>query len=371
MHADTPDAFSFEAVMAKNARHCINGVWETKEQWVQDLIDTYWSQVMWHEFGHSLGLEHNFMASVDGNNFPHYKDGAGNDHIGLYASSVMEYNAAPDRVFSHPGWAPHDTDAIGWLYGSNGPSPGYSCNGPNDKAACPTDATCSVNTGVTCASSTDCAGTAYPTCNTSLKLCVGSYSGACSGISISGQIDAKTPWVDTFGFGAWSWDNTKLQWAQTGGMVETQYLYCNDFQTKYTPLCRQGDLGRTPSEIIANEIDNYEWTYQWRNFRLYRKIWDNSAYANGPAGVVTDMRRFLSMWAFDWSTSELADSLRRIGITNPDPNTQQPGVLHVAHQQVQRRHLLGQPDDRRLPQGHHPDVRRRAPLQDDLRSLLR
>ncbi len=33
------------------------------------------------------------------------------------------------------------------------------------------------------------------------------------------------------------------------------------------------------------------------------------------------MRRFLSLWAFDWSTCELADSLRRIGIKNPNPNS--------------------------------------------------
>jgi hypothetical protein len=33
------------------------------------------------------------------------------------------------------------------------------------------------------------------------------------------------------------------------------------------------------------------------------------------------MRRFLSMWAFDWSSAELADSLRRIGIKNPNANS--------------------------------------------------
>jgi hypothetical protein len=32
------------------------------------------------------------------------------------------------------------------------------------------------------------------------------------------------------------------------------------------------------------------------------------------------MRKFISLWEFDWSTSELADTFRRIGVTNPDPN---------------------------------------------------
>ena len=71
------DAFSFEQVISRDARHCINGQWETKEQWVQNLIHSFWSLVFYHEFGHSLGLDHNFMASVDKNNFPHFKDGRG------------------------------------------------------------------------------------------------------------------------------------------------------------------------------------------------------------------------------------------------------------------------------------------------------
>jgi len=127
----------------------------------------------------------------------------------------------------------------------------------------------------------------------------------CVGNSISGQITKDAPWKDPHGFTA---------------AGETQYLYCNEHHLKYTPFCRQGDIGRTPSEIIANQIDAYEWQYQWRNFRLYRKYWDNSAYAGVPAGIVTDMRKFLSLWVFDWTGSQLTDTLRRIGFKNPDPS---------------------------------------------------
>jgi hypothetical protein len=298
MHMDTPDAFSFEAVMAKDARHCINGQWETKEQWSQDLVDTYWSQVMWHEFGHSLGLEHNFMASVDGANFPTYQDAAGT-HYALYASSVMEYNAEPDRVFWHPGWAPYDQGAISFIYANNTPRTAQTCNGPTDTTACGSGSTAFTVTGA-CPTNAACSVSA-----------MNPISGTISGTAISGQLTPTTsPWLDPHGFAT---DPTTMQ------PVETQYLYCNESHLKYTPFCRQGDLGVTPSEIIANEIDNYEWQYQWRNFRLYRKIWDDSAYANAPMAIITDMRRFLSMWNFDWSTAELADTLRRIGITNPDP----------------------------------------------------
>jgi hypothetical protein len=124
---------------------------------------------------------------------------------------------------------------------------------------------------------------------------------------ISGQASPTTPWNDFYGFTP---DGTK----------EIQYLFCTDEDLTYTPLCRQGDIGTTPSEIIANAIDSYEFGYRYRNFRQYFKYWDDSAYGNGPAGLVTELRRFISLWAFDWSSSELTDTFRRIGITNPDPN---------------------------------------------------
>jgi hypothetical protein len=263
VHMDAPDAFSFEQIIARDARHCIGGVWETKEQWVQNLIDTYWSQVFWHEFGHGVGLDHNFMASVDRPNFPVYQDGHGRDHYGLYANSVMEYNATPDRIFWHADWAPYDRGAISWIYANSG-------SNKNMPSAC---------TGLRMD------GTPCP---------------------ISGQFDQNTPWKDPAGFDA----NGK----------EIQFLFCNGDHLRYSPFCRAGDMGTTPSEIIANAITSYEWQYNWRNFRVYRKFWDNAAYANGPAGFIVDMRRFLSTWTFDWGASELADTFRRIGVKNPNPN---------------------------------------------------
>ena len=255
---DAPDAFSFEAVMARDARHCVNGHWETKKEWSDKLVATYWSQVIWHEFGHALGLEHNFMGSVDAPNWMHVTDAQNRDHVGLYSSSVMEYNSAPDRVFwqspdgPNGGWAPYDKGAISFIYA-------------NEKQD-------------------------------------GKGSDA-----ISGQSSPSAPWKDPAGFA-------------DDGKTEKQFLFCDERHLAYTPLCRQGDLGRTPSEIIANELDAYEWQYAWRNFRAYRKIWDDSQYANAPAGMIVDMRRFLSLWEFDWSTGELADSMRRVGIKNPDAN---------------------------------------------------
>jgi hypothetical protein len=290
---DLITSFAMESTMLKDARHCIkdsSGMhWETKDQWKQSLIQTYWSQVFWHEFGHSLGLEHNFMASVDQPNFPVATDSAGNaihncdkaptydgngklldpgdqksagacvgtPRYGLYASSVMEYNTQADRVFWQAGWGPYDKGAISWIYGNNGATPA-----PPQGQTAP---------------------------------------------GVSGQVSATAPWSDKYG---WTTD-------ASGNPKETQFLFCTENHVRYTPLCRPGDLGTTPSEIVANDLDNYEWQYKWRNFRLYRKLWDDSKYADVPMDFVTEQRRFMSLWAYDMGSSELTTAFTRIGIKPP------------------------------------------------------
>jgi hypothetical protein len=48
--------------------------WETQAEWESALLESYYESVVWHEFGHVMGLEHNFMGSVDKANWPTYKD---------------------------------------------------------------------------------------------------------------------------------------------------------------------------------------------------------------------------------------------------------------------------------------------------------
>ncbi len=283
---DPPGAFSFESVIAKDARQCIlndpsntaGGThWETKAEWTNSLIYTYWGQTMWHEFGHSLGLRHNFMGNLDQYNFPTYTDPSGT-HVSLYSNSVMEYNATPDRIFWHQTWGPQDKGAISWIYG-NAKSPSDLGSGLNN------------NTGP--------------------------YGAA--GTNLTGQASATAPWRDPNGFCQAADVTAQNPQCPTVG-VEKQFLQCTDEDMKYSPFCQQGDIGTTPSAIIANQIDSYEWQYAWRNYRAYLKVWDNSAYANAPMGLVTATRRFLSTWIYDWDASDLVNNFRRLGITDPDPN---------------------------------------------------
>jgi hypothetical protein len=281
------DVISFVGVMQKAGRHCVNGHWETKEEWLQNLVSTYHALTVWHEFGHVLGMDHNFMASVDRPNYPHYTDKQGRDHVGMYQSSVMEYNATPDRVFwanesGGAGWGPYDRGAIGWLYGNEGSIT------PEARAEY-----------------------AERSARTPAK-------------GISGQLTPTFPWKDPEGFRA---DGSEIN-----------FLYCNATHMKYTPLCRTFDFGSTPSEIVANELEVYEWQYAWRNFRKYRKVWDNHQYAGQPAKEIYELRRFLSQWGFDWSGAVLIDDFRRLGIEPP------PGAPAIAKYYAQ----LAQKFDREM-----------------------
>jgi hypothetical protein len=261
------DALSMTQIAEHAARHCVADAdgsthWETKAEWIANLQHSFYEQIAIHEFGHTLGLRHNFMGSVDRPNYPvktdamgnTLKDANGNPLYSLYTSSVMEYTARIADIFDVLEWGAYDKGALAWGYTNNAPKP----MDPNAPAA----------------------------------------------TSISGQLDATHPWNDPLGF-------------QTDHATEIQFMRCTDQNVKLTPLCRTFDAGATPSEIIANDIDNYEWSYNFANYRVYRKFWDNSHYADRPASFVMDTRRFMLLWQYDWNSGNIADTLRRIGFQIP------------------------------------------------------
>jgi hypothetical protein len=266
---DAVSPFGFNQIMSHASRHCVaNAVqptpgsiathWETKQEWSDHTWQGYYNMTSFHEFGHTLALAHNFMGSVDQNNFPikvdptgnPIKDADGNNQYAIYTNSVMEYDVDAADFFADAQWGPYDKGAISWIYTNNAPKP------------------------------------------------------VAAGTSITGQIDVHTPWNDPLGF-------------QSDGKTEIQFLSCHDNQIGYTPLCRQHDSGTTPSAIIASQIDTYDWHWAFTNFRVYRKYWDNSHYADHPPALMGDLRRFLMLWIYDWNSGEITDTLRRIGFQPP------------------------------------------------------
>ena len=213
----------------QGSRRCVDHKWETRTQFVERFVDDQMAKTMWHEFGHSLGLEHNFMGSVDERNWPRYTDESG-EHYSTNSSSVMDYTVYyAESTFAHGGWGPYDQGALGWTYA-------------NDAKHGDTD------------------------------LSLGK-------LSTSGQKNATTPWNDPYGF-------------RPDGS-EINYLRCDDLDVSRTPLCATFDWGSTPSQITAHEIDNYDWQYQFRNQRSYYKFKSFANYGTQVANVITDSRRFI------------------------------------------------------------------------------
>jgi hypothetical protein len=256
--ADDTSLFSYFDIYQRDGRHCVNGSWETRQQYTTNLIQSLNKATAVHEFGHSMGLRHNFMGSIDQPNFP--LDNSGKPL--LYSSSLMDYSQPIVEAFfetnaGSPIWGPYDVAAMAWIYD----------NDLSTSAMGPTGA---------------------------------------PGSNSSGQTSATAPWNDPVGF---------------NGSTERPFLYCTDEHTIYTPLCQRYDMGVTPSEIVANAIQQREWNYLWTNFRLYHKYFTFQNYATQAVTDLQAFRRFQSAWLYDWSQAELTNNLRLIGFPIPSGDT--------------------------------------------------
>jgi hypothetical protein len=256
--ADDLSLFSFFDLYEKNGRHCVGGAWESRAAYASRLTTSLVMMTALHELGHALGLRHNFMGSIDQPRFP--IDAKARPLFS--SSSVMDGNLAISEAFfginsGWPSWGPYDAAALAWIYGNDLTT---TAAGPAPVAAGQTSTT------------------------------------------VSGQVSAIAPWNDPLGF-------------SSGG--EIPFLFCSEEHTKYTPLCRRDDLGATPAEIVANEIQQREWEYPFTNFRLANKYFSTESYAAGVANASNDLRRFESLWLFDWDASRLAVTLRQDGVVAP------------------------------------------------------
>ena len=77
LRGDTTDAISFPQIVARSSRHCVGaaatdpigtkgGHWQSVQDWETGLIQSFYETIVWHEFGHVMGLEHNcsWAASI-------------------------------------------------------------------------------------------------------------------------------------------------------------------------------------------------------------------------------------------------------------------------------------------------------------------
>jgi hypothetical protein len=213
------DTDAIQAI-AKSARHCVargdrKFTWESDAEYSARIIDRVVFKTAIHEFGHNMGLRHNFYGSAD----PVYMR---TDEV---SASVMDYVAPWAEATTPRAWGRYDELAMSWIYG--------------DKAA------------------------------------------------------------------------------QDGALAENP-LYCTDEHRSRSPLCRAFDLGVTPAQIVLNSIEEYDWLYDLRNKRAYRKFWDTSGYVGGVYGAVYDIQRMWHLALFDWGGGGVQNILKRLDqVDNP------------------------------------------------------
>jgi hypothetical protein len=131
-------------------------------------------------------------------------------------------------------------------------------------------------------------------------------------------MDYVAPWAEANTPRTWGrYDELALSWiygnekAREAAMKENP-LYCTDEHRLRSPLCRAFDLGITPAQIVLNDIEQYDWLYELRNKRAYRKFWDTTGYVGGVYASVYDIQRMWHLALFDWGGGGVQEVLKRL-----------------------------------------------------------
>jgi len=90
------------------------------------------------------------------------------------------------------------------------------------------------------------------------------------------------------------------------------FLYCTDEHSGRSPMCRTFDLGVTPSQVVLNAIERYDWLYEIRNRRAFRTFWDTSGYVGSVYNGIFPLNRMWYMALFDWGGGGVQDTLKRL-----------------------------------------------------------
>lgn len=196
--------------IAQGARRCTDaGFFESDEEYSERIINGVVFRTAIHEFGHNVGLRHNFYGSLDAKHMEAEE----------VSSSVMDYVAPVERLSGNRHWGPYDRAALTWIYGT-----------PEKRAE----------------------------------------------------------------------------------VMAEDYLYCTDQHVARSPLCSQFDLGVTPSQIVLNAIERYDWMYNIRNQRAYRTFWDTTGYVNSVYSSIFNLQRMWYLTIFDWGGGGVQDVLKRL-----------------------------------------------------------
>lgn len=123
-HVRNTTVYPLSPVLSDALQMSLEGLSDT------DILETLIYRVAIHEFGHNLGLRHNFYGSVDAGHFAPPRprlDKEGNPVMGengeplmvpSHTSSVMEYLSLEDEVGLVHDWEPYDKAALQYAYSS-------------------------------------------------------------------------------------------------------------------------------------------------------------------------------------------------------------------------------------------------------------
>jgi len=95
-------------------------------------------------------------------------------------------------------------------------------------------------------------------------------------------------------------------------VMQQDFLYCTDEHADSSPLCQRHDLGITPSQIVLNAIERYDWLYKIRNRRAYRKFWNTGDAIGSAYSAIFNPLRIWYMGIFDWAGGGVQDVLKRL-----------------------------------------------------------
>ena len=137
-------------------------------------------------------------------------------------------------------------------------------------------------------------------------------------------MDYVASWEEAGSRRGWGgYDAAALTWiygsdAKKQEVMAQDFLYCTDEHRMNSPLCRAHDLGVTPSQIVLNAIERYDWLYSIRNHRAYRTFWDTSSYVGSVYNSIFPMLRMWYLGIFDWGGGGVQDMLKRLDQIDPN-----------------------------------------------------